>query len=415
MSFLQLGYSALAALGLLGLAMIMAISGMTDLISHGWASVRAANSFQWAYSLGLIGSLCLPSAWVSAQRLITKNDPGSQPSVSNAWKNFFPHTRKPDAFVVLTILSVVVMPAVLILGHLAAKSEQLAWLVLPPLNLLVTGLPVLWLVMLGLRKLNSGSNQLKWGGLAVALVAGPILILVTELVMIVLAGGLALGYLSTQPGQLEGIFNIIKQLRSMGPPNQEALLSMVEPYLEMPWVRTGLLVLAALVVPMIEELLKPVGVWLIAWKKLTPAEGLALGILSGAGFALFENLGNISGAGEMWAVVAASRVPAALLHMLTSGMMGWAIATAWTERRYLRLVLVYGLAVIIHGLWNGLAVIGTFTIPLDQPLQATPELTTSAMLIVAGLVALLTVNFSLYLRMNRRMRAKAQPVEMLNN
>jgi hypothetical protein len=37
--------------------------------------------------------------------------------------------------------------------------------------------------------------------------------------------------------------------------------------------------------------------------------------------------------------------------------VGWALVSAWSQRRYLRLLLTYALAVFIHGLWNGMAVL----------------------------------------------------------
>ena len=110
---------------------------------------------------------------------------------------------------------------------------------------------------------------------------------------------------------------------------------------------------------MIEEQIKPIGVWLLAGRQLTPAEGYALGALSGAGYALVESL-FLTSSGQDWTVIILARIGTSAVHILTAGLMGWALATAWGEARYLRLGAVYLLAVLIHGLWNGLTIANVF-------------------------------------------------------
>jgi RsiW-degrading membrane proteinase PrsW (M82 family) len=359
-----------------------------------------------AYSLGLMGLLCLPSVWISAQRLMKKDQPGL---VREGWfgKSGSPG-RRLDAFGIVTILVIFVLPPMLVLGHLVAQNDRVAWLLLPPINLLATGLPVLWLALLGMRKLSGGSAQRRWGVFTVSLAYAPTLILVIEMVLIVIAGFAGLVWLSTQPEKTNELMEMLQQLRSMPTPDPEVILEYAQPYLNEPVVVIGLVVLGSVFVPLIEELFKPLGVWLLAWKKLTPAQGWVLGVISGAGFALFENLGNTSGGGEEWALVTTSRITAALLHMLTSGLMGWAIAYAWTERRYLRLGAIFALAVTIHGLWNGLAIIGSIAIPFNLQVPGATELPVNGMVAVIGLLALGIFNFALYLAMNRALRPKEE-------
>ena len=93
----------------------------------------------------------------------------------------------------------------------------------------------------------------------------------------------------------------------------------------------------SVLVPIIEESFKPLGVWFLSGQKITPAQGFGFGVLSGAAFGLFENLGNTSGAGTGWALLTTSRISTLLLHSFTAGLVGWALASAWTQRRFLRL------------------------------------------------------------------------------
>jgi uncharacterized membrane protein len=48
------------------------------------------------------------------------------------------------------------------------------------------------------------------------------------------------------------------------------------------------------------------------------------------------------------------------MHITSSGVLGWAIASAQLEKRYRRLVLTYLLSVSIHGLWNGSAIMAVY-------------------------------------------------------
>jgi hypothetical protein len=161
----------------------------------------------------------------------------------------------------------------------------------------------------------------------------------------------------------------------------------------------------SVIVPLIEEALKPIGVWFLAGQKLNPTQGFAFGVLCGVGFGLFENLGNTSAGGEMWAVLASTRITTLLLHCLTTGMVGWALASAWTQRRYVRLGITYAVAVVIHGLWNGMAVLsaigsleGQVSIKIPTNLQQIGSLAT------IGIIAMGAFNLVLYLGINTALR-----------
>src|SRR4030095_3220829 len=125
----------------------------------------------------------------------------------------------------------------------------------------------------------------------------------------------------------------------------------------------------AILVPALEEIFKPLGVWLLAGKLKSPAQGFTLGALSGAGYALIETIG-VSSQTVEWASLLFSRIGTGVLHITTSALMGAAIVLAWRERRYLWLLGIYILAVALHGLWNALAITYTFSSLvnlLDQP------------------------------------------------
>jgi len=123
-----------------------------------------------------------------------------------------------------------------------------------------------------------------------------------------------------------------------------------------------------LIVPLIEEALKPVGMWFLHGRLQGPAAGFAAGLLSGAGYAMFESLVAFNG-GEEWVPVTMARMGTAVVHITVSGLVGWALVGAWRQRRYLALAGTYLAAVAIHGTWNAMTVI----MVVDGVAAAQPE------------------------------------------
>jgi RsiW-degrading membrane proteinase PrsW (M82 family) len=175
--------------------------------------------------------------------------------------------------------------------------------------------------------------------------------LIAELVALL---GFGLIYLILNPELLEIILELSESM-PLESPGQ--LFEQLETYLMQPSTLYIALLFGALIVPLLEELFKPIGVWLLVRRKPSPAQGFAAGLLSGAGYALFENFSLGASAGEDWAMVVVARIGTSLIHIVTTGLVGWALSLAWTEKRYLRLALSYLAAVSIHALWNGTVII----------------------------------------------------------
>jgi len=160
-------------------------------------------------------------------------------------------------------------------------------------------------------------------------------------------------YISSQPGLVQELSLLIQPY---APPPIDAVSRVMQPYLLRPVFIFGVFAFVAGLVPLIEEIFKPVGVWLLVGFDLSPAEGFTAGLISGTGYALFENF-LVSGVGGDWAVTMSIRVGTSLLHVTTAGLMGWALAVAWRKKRYWILVLGYLLAVLLHAAWNTVAML----------------------------------------------------------
>ncbi len=130
-----------------------------------------------------------------------------------------------------------------------------------------------------------------------------------------------------------------------------SLLERITPSLAL----VGLMFVGGLV-PLVEEVTKTLGVGLAgAWLRPSPARAFLLGVASGAGFALAENLLNGLFVGPTWAPGVLSRMAATVMHCATGGLMGWGWGQWWAGRRPWRLPLAFAGAVALHGLWNSCA------------------------------------------------------------
>ena len=393
-SLIQFILSALAAFLILGAAVIIAVTSAAQFFIPGSTRSDPTQSFMVAASLAFAGVLVLPSAWYAWKHIAYPEvEPVSRP-------------ERRGFGLILTILVLVLEGGALILGNWASQDTHIAWLLLPPLNIIATGLPALWLVYIGTRGLIPGSPRRRWGVFAGGLVLGPVIILILELILLIFMGILAILWVMLDPRTSNQLNGLIFRLQNAAP-NIDAILNILLPFLLNPGVLFILFAFISVFVPMIEEALKPIGLWFLAGQKITPAQGFGFGVLSGAGFGLFENLGNTSNGGETWALLASSRISTLLLHCFTAGLVGWALASAWSQRRYLRLGIIYTIAVLVHGSWNGLAVLsaasslqGLTDVSIPSSLLHIGELSSVGIVALGALVLVLYIGFNAVLRRN---------------
>ena len=395
-SIVQLVLSLLAVLFLwgagllfLGLGLISSLSGVADL-EQGFPG-GGMEIWLIAGNFVACGLLLLPSAYYAGRRIAGHPVPAGRQ---------LPGWLRP------TVL-ILAWPLVLLAGYFVSRDASLVFLI-PPLHVLAVGLPVLWLVYLAARGLPSGSPQRAWGAFSSGLVLTPVLILIIEMLALAACAGLAIAFMASQPELLEQLNSLVLQI-TQGQLDQEGLVRALVPWLEKPWVILVALAFMAVIVPLIEEAFKPIGVWLLMGFGLSPAAGFALGAICGAGFALFESL-FMPSAGEGWTVVVVTRVSAGLIHILNTGLMGWALASAWREKRYLRLGITYLFVVSLHGLWNALSLFSAVDEVLGQVgTQPVPRLIAWIGPLAPYLLVGITVGiFALLLVMNRNLRLQQQ-------
>ncbi|MGW8249033.1 MAG: PrsW family glutamic-type intramembrane protease, partial [Anaerolineales bacterium] len=351
-SLLQFGLSVLAVVILWGIALSSVALGLSQRLGGAAQPVDDLQLFLIAAGMAFCGVLLLPSAWYALARIMGR-------TVENA--PVFLQRLRPT-------LLILAFPLLLGLGYWISQFQAIAWLLLPPIHVLVISLPVLWLAYLGVRDLPTGSPQRASGVFASGLALAPLLILFGEVAAILVGFGIFIVLVAMRPDLAESLNALAERLMAAAP-SPEIALRILMPLLESPVVIFMILLFAAVIVPLIEELIKPIGVWLLAGRKLTPTEGFAAGVLSGAGYAMVESL-FLGSNSQDWAVLVFARIGTGVMHILTAGLVGWALVNAWTQANklagYLRLGAVYLLAVLVHGMWNGLTLTSALTSALSS-------------------------------------------------
>lgn len=387
-SVLQLGFSLLGISILWSGAFILVLIGLIQLLLPAEAQGNSTIPLLLGSSGVMIGLLLVPSVVYPLQRLL-----GHRPS-----------RLVPTSPWLRPTLLIFALPLLLLAGWWISQQGAALQLILPIFHVPAIGIPILWLSYLAVRDLPLGSPQRAWGLLGSGSVLAPLFILFAE-ILVLLAGVITWSiWMSGQPGMLDELSILADRLRQAG--NSPQLIAhIISPYLKDPLVIFSAFTFAAVIVPLIEEAIKPLGVWFLAGSRLTPAEGFTAGILCGAGYALVESLTLSADSGNDWVSLVFARIGTAVVHILTSGLTGWALASAWREKRYFRLGVTYLGAVLLHGLWNGLTmliVIADLSLPAAQLGQ---DLLSQAYQIVPyGLVGLAIAGLATLLWINVRLR-----------
>jgi hypothetical protein len=296
---------------------------------------------------------------------------------------------------------ILLWPLVLVLGNLLARQSSITWLVMPPLQLLAIGLPIWWLVELASRRLSVGSHKRGWGLVNFSMFLSTPVVIVVELLAMGVLFLMAVAWIATQPDLMNELERLGRRIIMMQP-DPEMILDLLRPYLQNPLVVFAVLAVVSGLVPLIEELFKPLGLWFLAGRRLSPAQGFVAGALSGGSFALLESLLSLSNPGsDTWAYLAAGRAGTALLHITTTALVGWAMALAWQNGDYLRLGATYLLAVGLHSFWNMLNVFSGLSIIFEDIPQEMQILSRTAQIAPAALVILVLTLFLMLWFANR--------------
>jgi PrsW family intramembrane metalloprotease len=300
------------------------------------------------------------------------------------------------------IASLFLAAAALFIGYQIVKSETANWLVLPVLTLPAVVLPLFVMLGLGIRGIPLGTRWQSWNVFGLAMTLAPFILVFLELFAMLVIVVVVVVVLMSQPGFEAQVQWLSMQIYGLDP-QSTAAQDLIAPYLLEPGVISVSLVYFAMIVPLLEELFKPLGVWLFANKLTSPAQGFALGALSGSAYALIETLG-VSAQTTDWATLLLTRIGTGALHITSSALMGAAIVYAIRERRYLRLLATYLVSVSLHGLWNTLAVFFAFA-TIAEYFELEHRLREFQVPLNIGMAVLSVLLLSILVVSNQRMKA----------
>jgi len=338
---------ALAGLVALGLFLL----GLGDLARGRSSQANASSLFSIAWVSLLVAALQLPSLIHSIRRLSGKT-PVEAP----------PHRR----WLAATLCLVLMIPLVIFGQSLTIRTTSTSLLFLPPLQLAVIGLPIWWAFETGRRGLLGGSAQRRWGVVSVGTLITMPVVLIVELLAVVVFGLVIFSLIAVQPQALQQMQDLLQGM-SRGAVDPQAVTGLIEPYLKQPIIIFMVVAGGAAFVPLLEEAFKPLALWFLSGRNMTPAQGFTAGLASGAVFALLESLFSLSPSmGADWSGVVIGRMGTGLLHVTCSSLVGWGLALAWRRASYFKLGGLYLLAVSLHGSWNGISLLSGFSGTLEQ-------------------------------------------------
>lgn len=269
--------------------------------------------------------------------------------------------------------------------------------------------PILFFFYLGSQNLSIGNQRRAWGAIAFNFAITMPLVLMVELVIFVVIFIFATMWLMGQPELLTQIMQYIDQLSSGAMEIIEAEKLLTD-LISQPVILNSSILVIAVLVPLVEELLKPMAIWFLAGKNLTPAQGFVGGLIGGACFAMLESLGAVGiPADSEWLIILFGRTGTGLLHVTLSGLVGWGFASAFYNQNWGRAIFTYLMAVTIHGLWNFFALLSGIVpvLPIAEEMENLPVLLGQAGVFV--MIALFVINMVLLISVNRQLQQ--QPAE----
>lgn len=266
--------------------------------------------------------------------------------------------------------------------------------------------PIWWLLELGHFQLVTGPRKRQWGLVVFGFYISLPVTIILEFIFILVAALLGWMWLVQQP-EAAPLLALLGSETSLDPTMLQQLSEVLLPLLQRPQIVAVLFAIIGLSIPIIEELLKPLGLWVLNNRHLSPAEGFSAGMICGAAFALLESLLSLSAAlPSDWLYTVVGRAGTGLLHVFTAGLNGWALAATWKDGKYLRAGLTYILTVALHGTWNVFAVLmGMKMVSAELPWFTLPSIASGAVWVLSTLAALILLALILF---NRYLRTQSQ-------
>lgn len=317
--------------------------------------------------LAVFGVLTIPGIVFLIQKLSEKYQPKAVSS--NDPFDDLPFTRMFGSNILLAGTVLVLLVTYLV----STRFEFTRWF-LPFLQIPAVIVPVYWLLQFATRKIYPRPAQRHWIIFGLNLTIQPILAVTFEVIILIgLIALVLIGMAILNPDMITTTMNAFEQIDELPMMSVEEMDQFISTWLQRPLVLFILQFFVSFLVPLLEEIIKPILV-LRWWKRpLTPTDGFWLGLIGGAAFSIYETFGNIANMMMVndWYFLLLARIGTSLLHMGTTALMGWALMATFKDRKWLRVLGIYSACVILHGGWNFFAIIQGLA---DFPMQSPPAM-----------------------------------------
>lgn len=293
-------------------------------------------------------------------------------------------------------LSLIAWAAVLFLGNWVAHM-QVNSLLLAPLTILAIALPAWWLVEFARRGLPRPASEREWAAVSISITLAPLLILTLEIMLVVAAVITLVVALGWQPEALRQLWQVSLGWQSVSSDRQD-LERIMNVLAHNPAIAAALFGVVGVLAPFVEELFKPLAVWLASARPVQPRDGFMLGMISGAAFTFLESVSQVSQITALdWLPAVLLRCATGWLHIGLSGLVGYGIAQARADKHWgIALVCLLG-ATALHGAWNSLALLNGFSasgfnLPGSAPVASAGDVLTVVLLVIVFiLIGLITL------------------------
>jgi RsiW-degrading membrane proteinase PrsW (M82 family) len=325
------------------------------------------------------------------------------------WQGLRAWRKKPNSPLRLphpVVLTIIFVSAVAV-GQVVLSSNLAPRFLFPPFGVLAGSLPALFFLALVGRRLQRLARQRE----IVNQVSSGILLAGPGAILIVGLAGLALVVLwaalvALTPGGLEALQSLMLNLQDPAWLEDQSNLSSL---VLTPAGLTGVFLLVVIIGPLIEELLKPIGV-LFIWRRPGRAEAFLWGLAGASGFAAVEGMLNSTANLDAWLQIVLMRIGTSLIHCLAGGLVGLGWYALRTARRPWRAMGLYLSAVILHGTWNAVSLgVGGLSLVVPEIGEALAGL---GIVLLLGILGLLILGGALALALLVRRLETDLPEEM---
>ena len=317
-----------------------AILFMVKIENSYFAPIETLTILMLAYGLIAIGVLQIPGLYLNFNKF--NNHPYIQCPKFHL---------KDDVF--FSLISVSWLFA-LYIGQATTNMEAIKPNFLPIINIISVGLPIIFLVRISINHIQLPPVRRMWTLFGASLLISPFLAFLLEasvLIIFIVTIFLLANFIPFLKEQLNTVISIIKFQVS----SYDEIMPAVANLLFSPIITILMFCLFSLIIPIIEEFMKIVLLLAFRRKGYSPIDGFILGTLCGAAFAFSENIGFSSAGSTDWATNIVIRATADLPHIFNSGILGWALFSAWEKKQPWNLIKNFTLVVLIHGSWNAIS------------------------------------------------------------